>query len=435
MTAARAPLRTVLIVVHDYPPIRSAGTERGLKFSQYLPEFGYRPVILTTGRYGGLPDDAARDVHRAGDLTHSLFAPLRRRKAAGVAAEDQVRIATVSNQSLLGRLRDRAMIPDTKIGWRIPAVRVGKRLIAAHRPDIILSSSPPETAHLIAGDLARASGIPWVADLRDGWLFEPPAADLRAGGLRRWLEGRMERAMATRAATVVAVTDPIVEDLRERYAGIIGRTATISNGYDAADFAGLTRQRTDDGLFRLTYTGAFSGSSQGRSAESLFAAVAQARGDDPATRLRVEIVGPVSEQERSLAGQAGIADIVSFVPPVPRRAAYQHQIDADALLLVTAPGIRSVATSKLYDYIGAGRPILALAEGNAAAETVSRFGLGVTVAPDDPQAIAAGLRELMRRHAAGEAWPGFAEARRHFERRELTGELARLFDNILAGRK
>ncbi len=431
--SARAHLRTVLIVVHDYPPIRSAGTERGLKFSQYLPEFGYHPVILTTGRYGGLSDDAEKGVYRASDLTHSLFSPLRR-KAVGVAAEDQVRIATVANASLLGRLRDALMIPDTKIGWRIPAVSVGKRLIAEQQPAIIFSSSPPETAHLIAGDLARATRVPWVADLRDGWLFEPPVPQLRAPKLRRFLEGRMERAMAATAAAVVAVTDPITEDLRARYAGILRRAVTISNGYDAADFASLTRQRAEDGLFRLTYTGAFSGSSQGRSANGLFTAVTQILAEDPATPLRLAIVGPVTEQERSLAEQHSITRLVSFVPPVPRREAYQHQIDADALLLVTAPGVRSVATSKLYDYIGAGRPILALAEGNAAAETVERFGLGVTAAPDDPRAIAEGLRELMRRHAAGEGWPGFSEARRHFERRQLTGELARLFDEILEGR-
>jgi glycosyltransferase involved in cell wall biosynthesis len=340
----------------------------------------------------------------------------------------------VANQSLLGRLRDAAMIPDTKIGWRIPAVRLGRRLIAEQLPAILFSSSPPETAHLIAGDLTQATGTPWVADLRDGWLFEPPAPQLRAQSSRRLIEGRMERAMAARAAAVVAVTAPIIEDFQARYAGALRRATTISNGYDAADFAGLIRQRAADGLFRLTYTGAFSGSSQGRSVDGLFAAVAQVAAEDPGTSLRLEIVGPVTQQERHLAAQHSIGHLVSFVPPVPRRQAYQHQIDADALLLVTAPGVRSVATSKLYDYIGAGRQILALAQGNAAAETVERFGLGVAVAPDDPGAIAAGLRELMRRHAAGETGSGFVEARRHFERRQLTRALARLFDELLEGR-
>ncbi len=426
--------RTVLIMVHDYPPIRSAGTERVLKFSQYLPEFGYRPVILTTARYGGALDDQQKRVYRADDLVHALFSPLRRRKAAGVAAEDQVRVATVASGSFLGRMRDRLMAPDTKIGWYLPAVRLGRRLITEMHPDLLFSSSPPETAHLIAGALSRSTGVPWVADLRDGWLFEPPVPQLRVGALRRTVEGRMERGMAATAAAIVTVTDPITEDLRQRYGQLLGKAWTISNGYDAADFASVRRQRVPDNLYRLTYTGAFSGSSQGRSAAVLFEAVAQIHKEDPNSPLRVEIVGPTTEQERALATSYGVAPVVQFIPPVPRKQAYQHQVDADGLLLVTAPGVRSVATSKLYDYIGAGRPILALAQDNAAAATVERFGLGVTVPADNAADIAAALRDLMHRAAAGYDWPGFAEARRHFERRTLTGELAKLFDEVLEGR-
>lgn len=426
--------RSVLIVVHDYPPIHSAGTERVLKFSQYLPEFGYHPVILTTGRYGGLADDAERDVHRAADLVHSLFSPLRRGKAGGVPAEDQVRVATVASGSALGRLRDELMVPDTKIGWRIPAVSLGKRLIAERRPDIILSSSPPETAHLVAGTLARASRIPWVADLRDGWLYEPPVPRLREGSLRRRIEARMERTMATTAAAVVTVTDPILEDLATRYSGMLGRIVTISNGFDGAAFSALVRRRAPDGLFRLVYTGAFSGSSQGRSADALFAAVAAIHREDPGTPLRLEIVGPTTEQERAAAQSHGIGDLVTFVPPVPRREAYQHQVDADALLLVTVPGVRSVATSKLYDYIGAGRPILALARDNAAAAIVEHFEIGLTAPPTDVDAITGAIRELVRRQATGYVWDGFADARQRFERRSLTEHLAHLFDDLLERR-
>lgn len=426
--------RCVLIVVHDYPPILSAGTERVFKFSQYLPEFGYHPIILTTGRYGSLPGDRAGDVHRANDLVHSLFSPLRRRKAQGVAAEEQVRIATVASESTLGRLRDRLMAPDTKIGWRLPAVALGRRLMEERDPDLIFSSSPPETSHLIAGTLARGRGIPWVADLRDGWLFEPPVPELRKGWLRRGIEKRMERAMAATASAIVTATDPITEDMASRYRGMVSRVVTISNGYDAADFASLARRRKPDGLFRLTYTGAFSGSSQGRSADALFAAAAAILREDPRTPLRLEIVGPTTGQEREAARAHGVTGLVSFVPPVPRRQAYQHQLDADALLLVTVPGVRSVATSKLYDYVGAGRPILALAQGNAAAQIVERYEIGLTVPPADPAAIVGGIRELMRRQAAGYEWPGFVDARGQFERRSLTAALARLFDELLERR-
>ncbi|MFZ1631331.1 MAG: hypothetical protein WAV70_20685, partial [Anaerolineae bacterium] len=130
-------MQPVLIVVHDYPPILSAGAERIVKFAHYLPAFGFRPLILTTGRYGGQATDAAQGVFRAHDLVHTLFSGLRGRAAADVAQEAQFRVATLSSQSLLGRLRDQIMTPDTKLGWLLPAVRLGSRVIAQQRPALI----------------------------------------------------------------------------------------------------------------------------------------------------------------------------------------------------------------------------------------------------------------------------------------------------------
>ena len=422
--------RTALFIAHDYPPIRSAGAERILKFAQYLPEFGYRPLILTTGRYGGLPTDQEMSVYRAGDLVHTLFSPLRRGRARGVAQEDQYRVATFSGQSRLGQLRDRLMIPDTKLGWLLPAVRLGRRLIAQHRPALIFSSSPPETAHLIARRLSLGSGLPWVADLRDGWLFEPPNPALRRPPWRRALEARLERQTVVHARAVVTATGPIAADLRLRYPAATAAIITITNGYDRAEFAGLARQRAADGFFRLVYTGSLSFSRQGTSADAFFAGVAALLRDDPATPLRVQIVGATSPAEQAAAQEYGLGSVVTFLPAVSRREAHQYQLDADALLLITAAGQRSVATLKLFDYIGAGVPILALAQDNAAAAIVEQYRLGVTVAADDPAAIARGLADLMRQQRAGATWPGFADAQEQFERRRLTGQLAALFDTF-----
>jgi len=261
----------VLLILHDYPPIYSAGTERGLNFARYLPEFGYEPIILTTGRYGGLPTDAGSQVHRADDLIQTLAWWLRRRKVEAVPQEVRYRQATIANTSLLGRLRDRVMAPDTKLGWLWPALRLGQRLIAERRPVLIFSSSPPETAHLIAGRLSRRSGLPWVADLRDGWLFEPPNPALRQARLRRSLEARWERGMVAQASAVVTATAPIAADLRQRCPAAAHKPLTITNGFDAAEFAGLTRQRAPDGDFLLVHTGSLSASRQGTSADAFFA--------------------------------------------------------------------------------------------------------------------------------------------------------------------
>ena len=428
-------MRTVLVIVHDYPPIRTAGTERVLKFAHYLPEFGYQPLILTTGRYGGLPDDQAQRVYRAGDLIHTLFSSLRR--GGERPAEAQVHIATIANQSRLGRLRDQVMAPDTKLGWLLPAIRLGKEIIAQHRPSLIFSSSPPETAHLIARRLHHASGLPWVADFRDGWLFEPPNPAARKAPWRRRWEGRMEQDVIGQAAAVIAATAPITDDLRVRYPHAADKITTLTNGYDEAEFAGLTRQRPPDGRFLLTYTGALAASRAGTSPDAFFQALVLHRQQRPDTPLRVRIVGNISTAEQAAVYALGLGDLVEFLPPVSRRQAHQHQLDADALLLITAPGQRSVATLKLFEYIRAGAPILALAQDNAAAAIVQQDGLGVTAPPDDPAVIAVALHDLMQRCQAGEVWPrsinrSFTAAQQRYSRRRLTGQLAAIFQTLFA---
>ncbi|MBN1888230.1 MAG: glycosyltransferase [Thermoflexales bacterium] len=422
----------VLIVAHEYPPIYSAGTERALKFAQHLPDFGFEALVLTTSRYGSLDSDHEKRVHRAADLVHNLFSPLRQRKASDLPQEMQSRVATISNSNWLGRLRDVIMIPDTKIGWLLPATKLGQALIEEYQPSLIFSTSPPETTHLVALQLSRKNNLPWIADMRDGWLFEPLHPDLRQLLIRRTLESWLESQMMSQASAVTAVTAPLADDLGKRYPQVADKIKIISNGYDQAEFAGLVRQRQPDGTFLLVHTGSVSLSRKADSADAFFTALAALVQSDPNTPLRVRFVGNMSVQEQATAHALGLSKIVTFIPPVSRREAHQHQLDADALLLITPAHVRSGASLKLFDYIGANIPMLALAEGNAAAGIVQQYGLGITAAPDDPIAITQAMRELMERRKAGEAWPGFAEAQAVFERRRLTSQLAHVFDRVLA---
>jgi glycosyltransferase involved in cell wall biosynthesis len=427
-------MKSVLIVSFFYPP-QGIGLARVTRFVRYLPDFGYQPIVLTTDRYGGLPTDATERVHRAGDVVDRLFRPLRRHRTQGIPPEMQYRVATLPNESLLARLRDRVMIPDTKIGWLPGATRLGRALIERYRPALVFSTSPPETSHLIAQRLHTASGLPWVMDLRDGWLFEPPNAAVRRPRARRWLESRLENRAVCMAQAIVTATAPLADDLAARYPA--ARLSTITNGYDPAEFSGLSRRRIPDGTFLLVYTGALGASREGTSADAFFAGLAAMRARRPSVPMRVRVVGNIRESEKVAAQAAGVGDAVEFLPPVSPLEAHQHQLDADALLLITAPGQRSLASLKLFDYIGAGVPILALAQDNAAADIVQHYRLGVTAPPDAPAAIAAALDDLVRRWQAIEATPGGAvrppestAAQRHFDCRNLTEQLASIFDQV-----
>jgi len=423
-------MKRVLIVTFDFPPQGGTGAIRVTKFAKYLPEFGWQPIVLTTNRYGTLPTDQTAHIYRAGDVINSLFSPLRRYRVRNVSQAQQSQIATIPNDSWLGRLRDQIMIPDTKIGWLLPAIKLGRALIRQYQPQLIFSTSPPETAHLVAMHLSQNSGIPWVADLRDGWLFEPPNPALRQLPLRYRLEQRWERRMSTRTRFIVSSTLPIADDLKVRYPGAIYKIITITNGYDQSDFEGITRRRQSDGKFLLVHTGALVSSRQGTSAQAFFTALSHIQSNS-LFPIYVQFVGVINPEEQALVHALNLSDKVTFIPPVSHRQAHQYQLDADGLLLITAPGQRSVATQKLFDYIGAGVPILALAENNAAAAIVQQYRLGITVPPDEPQAIAWALKELISRQRTVQDQNGLAAARHVFERRNLTAQLAELFERVV----
>ncbi len=423
-------MRTVLFVCYHFLPSVTSSALPVNRFVEHLPQFGWQPVVLTTDRFGESQLDQAKHVYRAGDVSHQVVGRLPRRLFGRSSRPVSADSAVIPNESWLGRLRDRIMVPDTKIGWYLPAVRLGRALIQRYQPQLIFSSSPPETAHLVALTLHRRSGLPWVTDFRDGWLFETPQPTLRQLPVRRTLERWLERRVVSQTNLAIAATAPITADFCKRYPGTLQRAVTITNGYAAAEFAGLCRRRPPDGTFRLVHTGGLAASRRGTSAEAFWDALAALLAADPATPLRVHFIGNITPWEQAAAEARGLSSIVTFSPTVPRREALQHQLDADCLLLITAPGQRSVASAKLFDYIGAGVPILALAQGNAAAQIITECGFGDTVPPDNPAAIAAALKEMLDRPLP----PRIAAERRmnqeQFEWQYLTRQLGQCFDSI-----
>jgi glycosyltransferase involved in cell wall biosynthesis len=431
LISPRMMSRTILFVVHDYPPIRTTGAERPLRFSQLLPEFGYFPAILTTKRYGSLPSDKQDRVYRADDLIHNLFRALRDKHTENLAQNEQFRVATVSNQSALGRIRDSLLIPDTKIGWIPEAMHLGRRVVEATQSSLIYSSSPPESAHLIAMRLSKSLALPWVADLRDGWMYEPPNAHVRSRAWRQRIEERMERAMIRQAAAVVTTTSWISADMQNRYPDEAHKVHTITNGFMESEFSGLKRRSPQSDEISIVYTGSLAASRQGTSPKGFFAGLRICLERYPDIKPRVLMVGNFLASEIKEAQDAGVAEVVRFLPRVPRREALQYQIDADILLLIVAPNQRSMVPLKLFEYIRAGRPILALVAENAAADIIQRHDLGLIVPPDQPEAIAAALADLLIRVRKDALWPGFTVAQPLYDRRRLTGDLARLFDDLL----
>jgi glycosyltransferase involved in cell wall biosynthesis len=390
-------VKKLLVIANPYPPMASAGTTRVVRFLRHLPDEGWDPAVLTA-------------------------------RATGPAAVPGVRVARAAvpwPRQLLGGGRRSAKVnrwvavPDPYFAWVGPAVLKGREILRRERFDAVFSSSPRASGHLVAAVLSEHAGLPWLADYRDPWSTYqfrryPTRAHRSAHfGLEAWA--------LRRAGSVTGVNRPIVDDLVERHPWLSGHAHVLPNGFDR------TEQPADVTLgdgFWIVHTGRLYGREQ-QVAAFLGALAAQP------PSVKALFVGVDESRVRPDADRLGLGDRVRVEPFVPLPVALGYQRAADALLLVNGRRPESMS-SKVFEYLQAGRPIFAISPAVSAARALfADVGGGTCVLPDEPMATPlAGFVAAVRAGAAPVAEPA-AFAR--YELGSLTAELAALLDE-LAGR-
>jgi glycosyltransferase involved in cell wall biosynthesis len=385
--------RSILLVAYFYPPCRDTGMLRPAAMAKWLRRLGHEVTVLTTSAYG---TDDKPDVVRTADA---------QRWRARLHGEASVG-ALFDSDTYSGRPHplSKLIVPDPLAAAWLPFAR--SRALALHRRhrfDCVITTSPPESVHAVGMALQRR-GVPWVADVRDAWTFEPLRPPFPTG-LQRRLDDRLERRWLGAADTVVCVSEPAAADLRRRG---IAEPLLIPNGWDPEAIGGAEPAPTgllDPERVSLVYTGRFG--TYGRDPRPLIEALARLAGDDPESARRLELVvaGPITEDEASLLSRDVSPARIVRAGSLDRQRALALQREADALLLLAQPTRSQLLNIKLFEYLAAGRPILALAGGTEAGRIVAELG-GDAVRADDPDAIAASLRGL----AAGELRPPPADA-------------------------
>ncbi len=211
-------LHDVLAIAYAYPPFTGTGTHRMVNFARYLPDFGYRATMLTTNSRGTLPDDEENRVVRADDIIGTARRLYQKLAGAHPQHAQDAHPTTAADggtapppDSLIQRMRTLLSIPEQRIVWYPQAVRAARHLAQQHPFRIIFSTSPPETDHLVALALKRATGLPWVIDFRDGWMFEPLVPYRQTLPPRRAIESRMERAVLRHADAIVTTSEVMAD--------------------------------------------------------------------------------------------------------------------------------------------------------------------------------------------------------------------------------
>lgn len=351
--------RKVLIISYPFPPRNTIGSQRFYRLSKYFPQFGWEPIVLTVKRPGNTPEGIRVISTDCIDFTAILKRMAGFRQDQGVHQQLGIKVSKNFNYSTwkskaIKLVRDVVTFPDDVNGWYFYAVRAASEVLDKERVDAIVSTSDPVTSHLIARKLKRKYRIPWIADFRDLWTQNHY---YDRNGLFRALERRIE-VKTLSDADVLVTANPQVELFKDLHPD--RRIVCVTNGYDPEDFTGEAGPIRD--RFTITYTGTlYTGK---RDPSMLFSVVARLIHEGKILRDRVEIrfFGCDEEWLFEEVKSHGLNDVVSIQGLVPRRDVLALQRESHLLLLLLWDNEKEedICPGKLYEYLGARRPIIAI---------------------------------------------------------------------------
>lgn len=375
---------TVCCLSYHYPPFGGVAVQRVLRFTRYLPEQGWRCLVVCAQppKAASVPlDPALLQEVPAGLLVerHQTLEPECFHNTWKVPW-DKIR------RNFL-KMFAAHFIPDDQAAWIEVGAKAAAALAREQKADLIWATGPPFSTLVAGARASQRSGLPLVVDFRDDWT-----GLRRARGLfdeaRLAKEETLEREVFHQAARVVTVTPTLVEDLGRR-SPHPERVVLLPNGFDPVHFQDSVPVEpglvfTAGSLYRE------------RAPEGFFEAWERFRSLHPQSSLHLQLAGPVAEDCRHYfpAGRQDLRWLGFLSHQEVRRKLLQAQVN----LAWIDPHLSQQAFSgKLLEYLGAGRPVLMLGElDTPAARLLEEAGLGKTVRHDDAPAIAEALEKADR---------------------------------------
>ncbi|HEX7503197.1 MAG TPA: glycosyltransferase [Acidobacteriota bacterium] len=359
----------ILLIAYYYPPLQGPGVTRAVNLVKYLRRAGHDVSVLTQS-YGG-DRTCDRELLRVHDPS---FNCRRRgwRRLAWFCRRVRVEILNRSGiyASIFGAWKNRVLAREDKF-------------LEITRPDVILATYPPVETLQVAMRLAKKAALPLIADFRDGLLFEAiESKRLRRFACVRKAYTEIERRAAAAAAALVTVSEPLSDYFRRTYGH--ARVITVANGFDPDESAmPLPEVTLEPGCLHIVHSGRCALSDASCSIAPLVQAVHALLAVRPelARTLRLHFLGELSRREKRLLAGLARRGVARLHGQVSRPLALAYQRRAGVLLLVTSPDRSSVATAKIFEYLQARRPVLALTGHTTAAAIVVGTRSGWVVSP------------------------------------------------------
>lgn len=370
-------MKRVLIITYHWPPMGGGGVQRWLKMSKYLRNYGWEPIIFTvTDAEISIPDESLLDEIPEG--TETIRVPIWEpfglyKKFTGKKADEKVQPGLLSEGEGKQWLNDIALwirgnifIPDAKRFWIKPAKKALIEYLENHAVHAIVSTGPPHTTHMIAMAAKQKTGVSWLADFRDPWTFIDYYDKLKLSSYADKKHHALERKVLNNADKTVTVTWSWAEEFNKR--NFKKEVAVITNGYDPADFETEKKPKLDS-EFSITHIGSMNAD---RNPKALWPILKQLKEQDKnfADKLKIKLIGPVDRSIFKAIEENYLSENLEHIKNLPHQDVIPH-LQSSALLLLPlndTPNISGVVPGKLFEYLGAERPILCIGktDGDAA---------------------------------------------------------------------
>jgi len=430
--------KRVLIITYYWPPSGGVAVQRVLKFTKYLRDFNWEPVIYTVsnGEFPEIDYSLMSEIPEGVEVLktkiwepYSLYKLITgKKKKVGIHRNEIKSGGKISlAESVSIWIRGNLFIPDTRFLWIIPSVSFLKKKVDKSNFQAIISTGPPHTNHLIALKLSSFTGVPWLADFRDPWTTMDYYKDLK---LSHFADKRHHfiEAKVLMAASAVTVVGRLMKDEFEGKGA--RRVEMITNGFDESDFRDSNVKL--DSEFSIVHVGSFL---RRRNPIALWEAMARLKEESHPLlgKLKIKLIGRVDPLILESITKYGINEFFIHIPFTPHNEVLHFLKSAQILLLPidNFDGAKWVLTGKLFEYMASKRPVLCIGplDGDAAS-LIKETGIGETFGFDDREGLRNYLINQYNLYLLNELkWEGNSNVNK-YSRRELTGKLAKLLDEI-----
>jgi glycosyltransferase involved in cell wall biosynthesis len=420
----------LLIITYYWPPSSGAGVQRWLKFSKYLPELGWEPIILTVdpefAAYPVTDNSLTKDfppsvkVHKTRTIDYFSFYKKDKTKIPIAGFANSV------DNTLIGKIqrfvRGNFFIPDPRKGWNKFAFNKACELIESEGIKYVITTSPPHSSQLIGLKIRKKyPEVKWIADLRDPWTNIYYYDQFYPTFISKAIDRRFEKQVLKSADRIITVGKSLKNHFSEKLTGIKNKIDVVPNGFDEDDFAGLTASTPR--RFTLSYIGTLSDSYP---VDGLLEALVELRKSGLDFILR--FVGTVSPKQKKLLLSKLYEQELEFIPYVDHEAAIKYMLNTTLLLLIIPDhkSNKSIITGKIFEYIATGKPVICLGpvDGDAA-EIINQSNLGKTFEYFDNQSIQKFVKDFKENKINREDIPSPG-----FSRKNLTAELASILRGL-----